>query len=326
MMIDVTVVVPTYNRARLICRAIDSILNQTRLPSQILVVDDGSTDNTAATLASYGGHLEYVWQENAGASVARNLGVAHARHPWVAFLDSDDYWCPEHLARIANAIHQTQGGASVYFSDMRMPSEDEGGTLWEVAGFQPTGDVDLTHDATKWVLMKRQPMMLQSAVIRKSAYERVGGLDPRFRLVHDSHLFCKLGVDGAACAVAGIGCVQTAADVTSVRLTTSIPIGSSLKLAEDRLMWRELRRKLRPRTACGARLLRFNAAATEWQMGIESLRSNQWLRAARRLSTAVAADSSLLLWFATHWTLSGCEAEIRKACSPDTGRGVFTPS
>ncbi len=95
--IQVSVVIPSYNSDKYISRAIDSVLTQTRPPEEIIVVDDGSTDQTAQVVSLYGGRIEYIWQENAGSSVARNTGIEAARGKWIAFLDADDEWLPERL-------------------------------------------------------------------------------------------------------------------------------------------------------------------------------------------------------------------------------------
>ncbi len=90
----VSVVIPAYNVEKYIGRAIDSVLAQTRRPDEIIVVDDGSTDNTADVIKSYGSKVCFIRQENAGASVARNTGIEAATGQWIAFLDADDEWLP----------------------------------------------------------------------------------------------------------------------------------------------------------------------------------------------------------------------------------------
>ena len=98
-MTPVSVVIPTFNRARRVRRAIASVLSQTHTDVEIIVVDDGSTDGTGRSLASFGRRIEYrAHSANRGVSTARNTGINAARHPLLAFLDSDDYWLPEKLA------------------------------------------------------------------------------------------------------------------------------------------------------------------------------------------------------------------------------------
>jgi glycosyltransferase involved in cell wall biosynthesis len=96
---SVSVIIPVYNSARTIRRAVDSVLAQTRRPEEIVVVDDGSTDNVAAALAPFGEQIRLVRKVNGGAGSARNLGIDSSRGEHVAFLDSDDYWEPTKLER-----------------------------------------------------------------------------------------------------------------------------------------------------------------------------------------------------------------------------------
>ncbi len=95
----VSVVIPAYNVAWCIKRAIVSVLNQSLPPTEILVVNDGSTDDTAAVVREFGEAVTLIDQPNGGLSNARNTGIRHARGEWVAFLDADDYWLPEKLER-----------------------------------------------------------------------------------------------------------------------------------------------------------------------------------------------------------------------------------
>ena len=96
----VSVIIPTYNRAAAVQEAVASVLAQTCRDFELLVVDDGSTDGTAAALARCGGEIRVLRSpRRQGVSAARNAGIAAARGEWLAFLDSDDLWLPEKLAR-----------------------------------------------------------------------------------------------------------------------------------------------------------------------------------------------------------------------------------
>ena len=95
----ISCIVPVFNGERYLGEALDSILAQTYRPREIIVVDDGSTDGTAEVAAEYGKRVTYVWQANAGEAAARNLGLNTARGEFAAFLDADDLWHPEKLAR-----------------------------------------------------------------------------------------------------------------------------------------------------------------------------------------------------------------------------------
>jgi glycosyltransferase involved in cell wall biosynthesis len=95
--VTISVVIATYNRAQLLSLAIASILSQTRAATEIIVVDDGSTDDTARTCETFGDRIRYVRQENAGVSAARNRGIVESSGEWIAICDSDDLWAPDKL-------------------------------------------------------------------------------------------------------------------------------------------------------------------------------------------------------------------------------------
>ncbi|MEA3392104.1 MAG: glycosyltransferase [Candidatus Marinimicrobia bacterium] len=103
---QISVVIPVYNRAQTIGRAIDSVLAQELLPEEIIVVDDGSTDNTPEILSSYLPKIQVVRQGNWGVSAARNRGIEVAGEKWITFLDSDDEWLPDKLQKQMSYIDQ----------------------------------------------------------------------------------------------------------------------------------------------------------------------------------------------------------------------------
>ena len=104
MTLPVAVVIPTFNRAHTLPRAIDSVLQQTNAPNEIWIVDDGSVDGTADYVTTQYPELSFVYQDNAGVSAARNTGIKQSNSPWIAFLDSDDEWLPGKLEQQFAAI------------------------------------------------------------------------------------------------------------------------------------------------------------------------------------------------------------------------------
>lgn len=93
----VSVIIPAYNAGEHISLAIDSVLAQSRPAEEIIVIDDGSTDNTAEIVHGYGDKIKYIHQKNAGAAAARNAGIEQASGNWIAFLDADDEWLKDNL-------------------------------------------------------------------------------------------------------------------------------------------------------------------------------------------------------------------------------------
>ena len=106
---NISVIIPTFNRAHTLTRALDSVLAQSYLPKEIIVVDDGSNDETGVLLENYP-VIKYVkLAENSGVSHARNVGIEGACGEWIALLDSDDAWLPVKLAKQVAAVEQAPG-------------------------------------------------------------------------------------------------------------------------------------------------------------------------------------------------------------------------
>jgi len=95
--LDISVIIPTYNRKNTLPRAVESVLNQTYKPVEIIIVDDGSTDGTKEWFSEMYPLVHYIYQVNSGVSLARNTGINSARGDWIALLDSDDEWLPDKL-------------------------------------------------------------------------------------------------------------------------------------------------------------------------------------------------------------------------------------
>ena len=102
-----SVIIPTFNRRRLLQYALESVLRQTFTDYEVLVVDDGSTDETKEYLATLGDRVRVFTQSNQGPGAARNLAIKHANGHYLAFLDSDDLWFPWSLETYASAIRNS---------------------------------------------------------------------------------------------------------------------------------------------------------------------------------------------------------------------------
>jgi glycosyltransferase involved in cell wall biosynthesis len=95
----ISVIIPVYNRPTLVKRAIESVLNQTLKAGEIIVIDDGSTDETLSVLKTFKEKIKVISQKNSGVSSARNSGIKLAKYPWITFLDSDDEWREDKLEK-----------------------------------------------------------------------------------------------------------------------------------------------------------------------------------------------------------------------------------
>ena len=101
---NISVIIPTYNRKKTLARAIQSVKNQSLSPFEILIIDDGSNDGTEGWVKENFQNIKYIYQNNHGVSSARNIGIENAYGDWVAFLDSDDEWLPNKLYKQVKAI------------------------------------------------------------------------------------------------------------------------------------------------------------------------------------------------------------------------------
>lgn len=181
----VSVVIPTYRRAAFLRRAIECVLAQTFAPIEVIVVEDGSRD-AADVAASFGDRVRYIWQENQGAAVARNTGVAGARGSWIAFLDDDDSWVPHKLERqlaLVRAFPSIGFVHSNYFwlSNGKIELRPD----WRVQ-IVPSGWV------TQELVLTRFSINTSTALIRTDAIRRVGGFNPAYRVVQDYDLWIRL--------------------------------------------------------------------------------------------------------------------------------------
>lgn len=116
----ISTIIPTYNRGNLIASTIESVLKQSYKSHEIIVVDDGSTDNTLDVLKQYGNEIKIIQKENGGSASARNLGIEHSSGDYIAYLDSDDTWHPDKLATFVNYIAICKDPYNLFmFSDFR---------------------------------------------------------------------------------------------------------------------------------------------------------------------------------------------------------------
>ncbi|MCA8944144.1 MAG: glycosyltransferase family 2 protein, partial [Planctomycetes bacterium] len=175
--VSISVVVSGHNRGRDVATAIDRVLAQRFPASEILVVDDGSTDDTIARVARHREHIRLVRQHRLGRVAAHNRGAELSTGDWVAFVDFGAPWREDHLERMAAAIAATDGAADLYFGDGERASAEGGGTHWQAARFDIETPFELVGDAARWALMRHQPMNLAAAVFCRQRFVEVGGFD-----------------------------------------------------------------------------------------------------------------------------------------------------
>jgi glycosyltransferase involved in cell wall biosynthesis len=187
---SVSVVVPSFNRADCIARTVESILAQTFRDFELIVVDDGSVDDTAEVLAKFGDRIRLIRQENRGVSAARNAGIRAARGNWVAFLDSDDEWHPTKLERQMDCLEKHR--ARMCFTRC---VTDQGEVIRDVDELlsQPIGSQTYrVSDAVDMICQVRCHPHVQSLVVEKPLLEAAGLFDESLYGAEDTRLVYNL--------------------------------------------------------------------------------------------------------------------------------------
>jgi len=187
-----SIVVPTYNCTRYIKRTIESILMQTYSSYEVIVVDDGSTDDTRIVLQNYQNRIKYVYQENKGVSAARNYGIQLARGEFIAFLDADDLYLPDKLAEQVACFDARPSLGMVHSGWRKVNRLEE--TIGEI---EPWNDAPRLNLKT-WLLMR--PVFLGAMIFRREWLERVNGFDTDLCQAEDVDLTLRLALMGCKTA------------------------------------------------------------------------------------------------------------------------------
>jgi glycosyltransferase involved in cell wall biosynthesis len=174
--IRISVVIPAYNAARFLPRCLKSVFAQTLQPAEVIVVDDGSTDNTAALAAELGARV--IHRENGGLSAARNTGIQNASCAWVALLDADDLWMPDKLERQAACI---QSDTVLVYGGIRF-FDDNG-----IRGVNPA----IAPDVARQRLRYCNPIPC-TYIVRREALLQDGGYREDIRACEDWEMLVRL--------------------------------------------------------------------------------------------------------------------------------------
>jgi len=190
-MSTVSVIIPTFNSSTFVAQAVESVLAQTRPPAEIIVIDDGSTDDTASRLQVYGARIQYVFQSNRGRSSARNAGLQMAQSDYVAFLDADDVWLPRKLETQLNDLH-SHAGAKWAYSQTQLVDEHNSplrSNFWPE--FFGTGKAG-AHEVLEALLAGSIEVPTSTIVVDKSSLFQTGLFDESLSTGEDTQLWIRL--------------------------------------------------------------------------------------------------------------------------------------
>ena len=185
----VSVVIPVYNGSKYIQIAINSVLRQTYSNYEIVVIDDGSTDDTRQKLQPYQAEINYVFQKNLGSAAARNIGISLAKGELIAFLDADDFWTmPEKLAK----------QVACFYDNPTLGCVNTGWRIIDGSG-KHIKTVQPWHKAPKLDLetwLRKKCVRTSAMMFRREWLEKVGGFDQELRQSHDVDLILRLSLAG----------------------------------------------------------------------------------------------------------------------------------
>ncbi|MCI0559279.1 MAG: glycosyltransferase [Nitrososphaera sp.] len=205
---DVAVIIPTYNCARYLPKAVESVFMQSYRLFTLIVVDDGSTDDTRTVLSPYRDKISYIYQNNSGPSKARNTGILASESRFIAFLDADDVWLPNKLERQVDLLTTNSGLAMVscdlvLFDDKRTYEE----TFWQMCGCYE--DVKREQKQIKNAfrkLMYHNFIYPSTALVKRECFTEVGLFDESFRgaVAEDKDMWLRIA------SRYNVGCVPDA--------------------------------------------------------------------------------------------------------------------
>ena len=205
----ISVVIPTYNRAAKVPLGIQSVLDQTFSDLEVIVVDDGSSDDTGKILAEmFGDRIRYFAQANQGVSVARNKGIAEARGDWIAFLDSDDQWERDKLEWQFKALERFGPQCGACYTDTRLMNHPETRTLFQMAeeSYRHEETMGVNTDVLRLLVRPGGAGMvvcISSLLARADVVKKTGGYDPKLGFYADSEFMFRLAMLTGFCYVNG---------------------------------------------------------------------------------------------------------------------------
>lgn len=180
----VSIIIPTYNKEEYIKKALESVLNQTYKEIEVIVIDDGSIDNTQEIVKSFNNtRIIYIWQENKGAAAARNTGIKKAQGKYIAFLDSDDLWLKEKLEKQVRFLEENPEmgllGTGCY--QINYKREIMGKKIF------PT-----KNKVLQGILIKYNPFIQSSVMVRKEVFDKIDSYDESFSQSEDYELWLRI--------------------------------------------------------------------------------------------------------------------------------------
>lgn len=276
----ISVIIPNFNNAAYVATAIASVLAQSYQDVEIIVIDDGSTDDSRAVITQFGEQVHYHWQANQGLAAARNKGIRVAQGDWIALLDADDQWLPTYLATMLALTKDHPNGVVYYCAAQCM--DQHGHDLPRRLG-APVGPPETTYQT----LVRANFLIPSTILLRRQVVVAAGLFDPRLRACEDWDLWLRLGpqqrfIGTSACLVRyRVHNTSLSANVTGMHQAAQAVVEKNFGLNDGQYQaWSQTKQR-----AYGGLYRYFVLTLVQ--------RQNNWTAAAMALSTALQMDHSL---------------------------------
>jgi glycosyltransferase involved in cell wall biosynthesis len=193
-----SIVIPTYNRASFVTKAIGSVMNQTFTDYEIIVVDDGSTDSTRTSLQGYAENIRYIYQNNSGVSAARNTGIKSSNGKWIAFLDSDDQWRQDYLAVQAEQIRMFPNAIAHITNGITLLPDGQRSNLFVETKLLSMFKAQqcLEFEKPLQTIIKHGAWFIQTTVLRRDILLKIGLFKTDLTLAEDLDVIGRFALEG----------------------------------------------------------------------------------------------------------------------------------
>jgi glycosyltransferase involved in cell wall biosynthesis len=233
----VSVIIPTYNRSSRVINAIESVLRQTYTDFEIVVIDDGSTDDTLERLKPYVGRIKYIYQQNRGASAAQNTGVALATGKWISILGDDDDWLPTKLECQFEAIAKCDEECGGCFTNCQFIVDGVlRQTIFAEAGFTDHQRFGILDDWFRHQVERYPIIWTQSLLVQRSLFNELGGFDENMAINEDLDLIFRLALKTKLCFVSD-PLVRIDRSMSQTRLTGLIDFWNDAQFSSRAYMY-----------------------------------------------------------------------------------------
>ena len=283
----VSVIIPTFNRAGFITEAIESVLNQSRPPREVIVVDDGSTDETEAVVARFGERVVYVGKENGGKSSAINLALPMTSSEFVWIFDDDDFAYPDAIESHLE-LHRLKPGLGFTFGAHHLGETGPDGRIRRIPSPPAPGVFDAPIELQRLNLLKYCAFMLSACIVRRSAFVSAGPFREDLHRSQDYEMLIRLSQ--------GCDFAYTGSSTYILRKHEGVrgPAANQHGNTERIRVWRDYDRKIGESIAETLPLARYLAtasnadAAPNWQR--TALIRRAWVMASKAHIEQLVAD------------------------------------